>query len=994
MARRKLMGDYLDIYNGLNDGLLDDFVAHIGKPHDGLIPHSGRYEYGSGKDPYQRSLDFYGIYNDLKDSGEFKNDTEIAKAMGLSSTQLRAMRSISKDEIGKHLMVECKKYKDLGWSGKAIAEKLNLSGESQVRSLLNRYEKGSADKTRQVADILKEQVADKKYLDISKGVENQLGITANRLNVAAAMLENEGYRIETIRYQQVSNPSQHTNMKVLVKADSSLSDREIKSDIYQHRDEVRGPNGIYLEDDGKTIRGINKELVSIDPKRVTVRYAENGGDLKDGVIELKRTAPDLSLGAANYAQVRIKVGDNHYLKGMAVYGDEKDFPKGVDIIFNTNKHTGTPMMSDDKNNTVLKILKDDPDNPFGATIKSESELIRAQTHWTDKDGKKHQSPINIVNEEGNWADWKKTISSQVLSKQPLMTAKKQLKIASDNAKAEFDEIMAVENPIVRRKLLMDYAGDADKKAVDLRGAAFPRQASQVILPLTTIKPNEIYAPNYEDGEEVVLIRYPHGGKFEIPKLTVNNRNREGRRVITPNGADAVGINHQVAEQLSGADFDGDTVTVIPIRGQNIKVEKARRSLVEFNPSDAYPAYEGMPEVGQGFDKKGNKKDGFQKQKMMGIVSNLITDMTIKGASVNEIEPVVKYSMVIIDAEKHNLNWKQAQKDFNIEGLKKRYQQNPNSAKGYGGASTLVSKASGSTRIDQIDVSRPIIDPKTGEVSYKKTGRAIDKGNVTWVNPKTGKKSYKEVWKREDGSYAISVQDKDGNWSMQDYKPKGKIEMRTTETTPMASTKDAHTLSSGTRMEEAYANYANTMKYYANTARKEAYVIKAPKRNSEAAKQYKAEVESLTAKLNTAKANSSRERQANLIADKAIEVAKKSDPDRYYGPDGKDEMKKLRTQTLKAAREKTGANKVQVSITDREAEAIQANAISASMLEEIMQNGDMDQIRSIFTPKDNKAILRQKVQRAKMYADNGYTNAEIAKALGVSTGTVSDYLYNY
>ena len=106
------------------------------------------------------------------------------------------------------------------------------------------------------------------------------------------------------------------------------------------------------------------------------------------------------------------------------------------------------------------------------------------------------------------------------------------------------------------------------------------------------------------------------------------------------------------------------------------------------------------------------------------------------------------------------------------------------------------------------------------------------------------------------------------------------------------------------------------------------------------------------------------------------------------------MKKLRTQTLKAAREKTGANKVQVSITDREAEAIQANAISASMLEEIMQNGDMDQIRSIFTPKDNKAILRQKVQRAKMYADNGYTNAEIAKALGVSTGTVSDYLYNY
>ena len=35
--------------------------------------------------------------------------------------------------------------------------------------------------------------------------------------------------------------------------------------------------------------------------------------------------------------------------------------------------------------------------------------------------------------------------------------------------------------------------------------------------------NEIYAPNYRDGENVVLIRYPHGGIFEIPELIVNNK---------------------------------------------------------------------------------------------------------------------------------------------------------------------------------------------------------------------------------------------------------------------------------------------------------------------------------------------------------------------------------------------------------------------------------------------------------------------------------------
>ena len=68
----------------------------------------------------------------------------------------------------------------------------------------------------------------------------------------------------------------------------------------------------------------------------------------------------------------------------------------------------------------------------------------------------------------------------------------------------------------------------------------------------------------ENGERVVLIRHPHGGTFEIPELTVNNKNPDARKIVgTIKSQDAIGIHHKVAEHLSGADFDGDTVLVIP-----------------------------------------------------------------------------------------------------------------------------------------------------------------------------------------------------------------------------------------------------------------------------------------------------------------------------------------------------------------------------------------------------------------------------------------------
>lgn len=920
----------------------DDFIQHYGTPWDGVM-NSGRYKFGTGENPYQRSMSFKAAVSDLRNQG--MSNTEIAKAFGMSTTQFRAFSSISKDEIRKHDILNVQKLKAKGLSDRAIAEKLGLSGESQVRSLLKQSESGRVDKTKEVASVLKDQVDRKKYLDVGSGVENQLGISQDKLKVAVAMLEDQGYKKQNIYVEQATNPNKKTTVKVLTKEDVPIQE------IYQNRDQIRSVTGIYTEDSGRTIRNIEPP-VSINSDRVMIRYNEEGGVKKDGVIELKRGVKDLCLGNAHYAQVRIAVDGTHYLKGMAMYGNNSEFPKGVDIIFNTNKHVGVDKMD------VLKEMKKDKDgniskdNPFGATIKNEEDLSMVQTHYKGDDGKSHLSALNIVNEEGNWGSWKRTIASQMLSKQPVNTAKRQLEIASDRSRLDLNEIMTVNNPVVKKKLLEAFAKNADASAVELKGAKFPRQASQVILPINSLKETEIFAPNYKDGEEVVLVRYPYGGKFEMPTLKVNNRNKEGRDLISPHAKDAVGINYKVAEQLSGADFDGDTVLVIPTKGQNIKTSKPIKELIEFEPKESYKAYDGMPKVGP--------KTGFHKQKEMGMVSNLITDMTIKGASIPEITRAVKHSMVIIDAEKHNLNWRQSEKDFGIKELKKKYQAKTNPETGktsYGGASTLISRAKGEMRVDERkDYAK--IDPKTGKLIYQKTNRTYEKIK-TDIDPVTGEKT---------------------------YTPTGKRMRYKTLTTPMAEADDAFSLSSGSPIEKVYAEYANEMKAQANEARKAYLAVKTPARDPSARIKYAKEVASLENKLNIAKSNAPRERQAQLIASKEIEIAKKNNPDM-----SKDDIKKVRGQAIRGARIRTGADKHQVEITPSEWEAIQNNAISASELDSILDNADMDAIRKMATPRNNAAITNAKIARIKSLSSRDYTNEEIAEDLGISISTVQKYL---
>lgn len=884
----------------------DRDVHHYGTPR-----HSGRYPWGSGKNP-QRNRNFLARANDLKKQG--LTDKQIAEAFNMSTGQYRAMHTLAVNEQKKDMIRRVQTLYDAGNSKTAISKELGIP-ESTVRNYLKPEFQIRRDRATILADELKEQVEKRRYLDVGEGVNIQLNVSKEQLKAATELLKQEGYKYHRISVPQASDPTQKTNVVVLTKGDVPFEE------VYAHRDQISSPEGVKFEDYGDYVKKMQAPQ-SIDSDRVQIRYSEDGGSDKDGVIEIREGVSDLNIGQSRYAQVRIAVDGTHYLKGMAMYGDPKEMPPGVDIIFNTNKSRGTPKMD------VLKKMKDDPENPFGASIKDQ------------------RGALNIVNEDEDWQKWSKNLASQFLSKQPPQLAKKQLDITYKEKKQEFDEICALTNPTIKRKLLESFADDCDSAAIHLKAAALPRQAAHVILPIGSLKDNEIYAPNYENGEEVVLIRYPHAGPFEMPRLRVNNNNEEGRKLLG-NAKTAVGINSHVAAQLSGADFDGDTVTVIPTKGVKIRTAKYLSDLEGFDPKTRYSAYEGMPKTGP--------ETGFHKQMQMGKVSNLITDMTIRNATEQEIARAVKHSMVVIDAEKHNLDWRASEKDNGIKELNKKYQGKAN-----GGASTLISRAKSPEYVlDRTEV-RSLNKMSEEEQQLYLSGQKIFRN--------TGKMS-----KKKDGS----------------YEPKTIKSDKMTETFNRGG--NAYDLSSGTIIEDIYAEHANKLKALGNAARKEQIRTGRLQQNASAKEAYANERASLLAKLNIAKKNSPLERQAQLIASVKSSARINANPNL-----DKDDKKKIRSQEINRARQAVGTrsrnpnnpNNIAIAISDREWKAIQAGAISDNMLMDILRFTNIDDLKQRATPRASKAMSNAAITRAKTLLSKGYTYAEVADTLGVSVSTLN------
>ena len=962
--------------------------------HIGVKRRSGRYPWGSGEDPYQHGRDVLGRIEELKKTGWTETAENVKKEFGEDMTLTRYREEKSRARVERRMLnVEtAKRLKEKEGLGETeIGRRMGVR-ESTVRSWLNAESEARMRQTQKTADFLREHVDQKKIIDVTSGVEIELGISKEKLNQALSILQEDGYVVYKNRFEQVTNPGQWTTQKVLCAPGTPYSA------VYD-LDNVKTITDYHSSDGGKTFRSFQYPA-SLDSKRMRVRYADEAGPdgitgvEKDGIVELRRGVKDLSLGDSHYSQVRIMVDGTHYIKGMAVYSD--NLPDGVDVMFNTNKAAGTPL------HKVLKEIKKDPENPFGSLIKP-----NGQSTYIDKDGKEKLSPINKRADEGDWSEWKDAVPSQFLSKQPIALIRKQLSLAAADKKAEYDEICSLTNPTVKKHLLEKFADGCDSAAVHLQAAAFPGQKYHVIIPVNTLKDHEVYAPNYNDGDQVALIRYPHGGIFEIPILTVNNKHKPARDLIGSDSIDAVGINKKNADRLSGADFDGDTVMVIRTQKADGTVQARIKNAPEldrlkgFDPKEAYPETPGMIYM----TKKGTQRE-------MGVISNLITDMTLAGAGPDDLANAVRHSMVVIDAHKHKLNYKQSELDHDIAGLKARYQTriDENGNEHTGGATTIISKSKGVARVPKRQGSPHVnikgtkwYDPNKPEGSLvytvaddayyptrkynKETGEmtiATNKGKITYSLSDVAAREYYEPVKRvNEKTGAVEYTNKDGSLMY-------KVKTRTQDSTKMAETDDAYSLVSDmyNPKETAYADYANKMKAMANQARMEIVSTGKIEYSSSAKAAYQAEVDSLTAKLNTAKLNAPRERQAQRLAN--AEIQKKLDA----GVIDKEDVKKERQRAIDKYRKQVGSvarSERSIKITDREWAAIQAGAISEARLKDILNNTDVDVLRERATPRATKEISSSKAARIKAMSASGYTNAQIADKLGISPSAVSKYV---
>lgn len=918
-------------------------LCHYGVGHldDG---HSGRYEWGSGKDPYQRNKDFKTTNARLIKEGF----TEIERAhffLGETATidDLRKLQGLTKEQMDAYEQAKIIDMKEHGYSNTYIANYLGIS-EGKVRDRYKKKEEYQLNRSQKAAESLKMELeSGKDYLDISAGSELDLNVSEITMKKAVALLEKDGYIVYKRYVPDPTNPKNQTTVLCLCPPGTT------------YKEFINNPEGIkpiqnYISD------GENPSIVpfkfpnSFSSDRVYVNYAdENGFNPKDGVIELRRGVKDLDLGKSSYAQVRILVDDKYYMKGMALYSD--DIPKGYDVVYNTSRKPGTPYFSEEPTvDPVFKNCKKGPDGliskdmPFGTAIKA--------------GGQDKYLIINKVNEEGDWGEWSKTIASQMLGKQPQPLIDKQLKLSIMSKQAEYDEICSLTNPTVKKKMLLEFADDCDGNAVDLKAIAFPKQTTKSILPVPSLKDNEVYAPDYQNGTEVCLVRYPHQGIFEIPRLIVNNNNREGKNVVGPNARDAIGINSKTAQQLSGADFDGDTVIVIP-QSETVRVNsrKPLEGLKDFDPKAAYPYQPGIKLL-----------SAKQKGKKMGEVTNLLMDMTLQGASDSEIAKATRHAQVIIDAEKHKLNYEASYIDNEIQRLKNKYQIQADGK--VGGAASLLTRSKSPVYIDvrkqwYPSESKQKVD-KNGQLIFDENGNPV---MTTGIDPKTGKK----VYTKEPGYLSKT----------------GELKYNKQKVARMEQ-EDPYSLISktNTAQERAYANFATKLKNLANLARKEYLNTKNQEYNSTAAKTYKKQVDSLNDKLTEALKNAPRERQAKILANIQMESIIACNPSIK---DDDSKRRKLAQQALTSARSSVGANKKKIDITEKEWEAIQAGAITHTKLTKILDNSDMDTVYKMAMPKASNKVSASMEAKIKAYINNGHTISEVADYLHISTSTVKNYM---
>ena len=140
------------------NSIVENILMHYGMPR-----RSGRYPYGSGENPYQHSGDFLSRVQELKKSG--MSETDIAKNMGLTTTQLRIQMSLAKDERRALQVATAKGLREKGYSLNEIADKMGFANDSSVRSLLNETSENRMNQAKATADVLRKLIEEKGMID-------------------------------------------------------------------------------------------------------------------------------------------------------------------------------------------------------------------------------------------------------------------------------------------------------------------------------------------------------------------------------------------------------------------------------------------------------------------------------------------------------------------------------------------------------------------------------------------------------------------------------------------------------------------------------------------------------------------------------------------------------------------------------------------------------------------------------------------------------------
>lgn len=233
------------------NSIVEDILMHYGMPR-----RSGRYPYGSGENPYQHSGDFLSRVQELKKSG--MSETDIAKNMGLTTTQLRTQMSLAKDERRALQVATAKGLREKGYSLNEIADKMGFANDSSVRSLLNEtsenrmnqataemadWKQKSETEFREWFDQLQELLDSNTAASLAKKLL-ELQEQVDILNQFSSNLENE-YTV----YQKLYDNGYRTYGDVLDSSDAPITDSNLDTVIGRtySSDLLRDSNGDVIE---------------------------------------------------------------------------------------------------------------------------------------------------------------------------------------------------------------------------------------------------------------------------------------------------------------------------------------------------------------------------------------------------------------------------------------------------------------------------------------------------------------------------------------------------------------------------------------------------------------------------------------------------------------------------------------------------------------------------------------------------------------------------